>query len=52
MALTQNNFGGVDLLATVTELDKRVTALEGKHLVVSEEQPAEPDPAAEKPKQE
>jgi len=37
MALTKNTFGGVDLLATVTELDARVTALEGKHLVVTEE---------------
>lgn len=37
MALTKNTFGGVDLLATVTELDARVTTLEGKHLVVKEE---------------
>jgi hypothetical protein len=37
MALTKNTFGGVDLLATVTELDARVTTLEGKHLVVTEE---------------
>lgn len=28
MAMTENNFGGIDLLATVRELDKRVTALE------------------------
>ena len=37
MALIKNTFGGVDLLSTVTELDARVTALEGKHLVVTEE---------------
>ena len=37
MALTKNTFGGVDLLATVTELDVRITALENKHLVVTEE---------------
>jgi hypothetical protein len=29
MALGTNSFGGVDLLATATDLDKRVTALEG-----------------------
>lgn len=30
MALTENQFGGVDLLATVKEFDKRLEALEGK----------------------
>ena len=30
MALIKNSFGGVDLLATVTEFDKRLTALEPK----------------------
>jgi uncharacterized protein YceH (UPF0502 family) len=29
MALIKNNFGTVDLQATVADLDKRVTALEG-----------------------
>jgi hypothetical protein len=39
MALVDNQHGGIDLLATVKELDARVTAIEGKHLVVTEEQP-------------
>lgn len=30
MALTKNNYGGVDLLATCTDLDKRLAALEDK----------------------
>ena len=29
MALTTNSFGGVDLLASARDLDKRITALEG-----------------------
>ena len=29
MALITNSFGGVDLLASATDLDKRITALEG-----------------------
>ena len=29
MALITNNYNGVDLLATATELDKRLAALEG-----------------------
>jgi hypothetical protein len=30
MALTENQFGGIDLLATVKEFDKRLTELEAK----------------------
>jgi hypothetical protein len=39
MALTKNNYGGTDLLATVTELDKRVTALEDKGKIDSSAPP-------------
>ena len=42
MALTKNNYGGVDLLATATDLDKRLTALEnaGKDAPEPEKAPA------------
>lgn len=30
MGLTKNSYGGVDLLATCTDLEKRIAALEAK----------------------
>jgi len=35
MALTKNSYGGTDLLATATDVDKRVTALEAVESRVS-----------------
>jgi hypothetical protein len=44
MGLMKNSYGAVDLLATCTELDKRLTALEEK---VSPPTPSKPAPKHE-----
>ena len=46
MALVKNPYGGIDLLATVTEFDKRITALEVPAV------PVDPPPAPEVSKSE